>query len=78
MSGNSTEEMRLTLHVWRQANAEDKGGFETYQVLASPDMSFLEMIDVLNEHLIEDGRDPVAAEDLLWLVFMQPEFQMIR
>lgn len=52
--------MKLTLKIWRQKNAEDKGGFKTYPVdNVSPDMSFLEMIDVLNEELIEKGEDPV-------------------
>lgn len=62
MSGNSTEEMRLTLHVWRQQNCEAQGDFETYSVIASPDMSFLEMLDVLNSQLIQDGREPVAFD----------------
>lgn len=52
--------MKLTLKIWRQKNAEDKGGFKTYPVdNVSADMSFLEMIDVLNEELIEKGEDPV-------------------
>ena len=52
--------MNLTLKIWRQKNAQDKGGFETYNVSdVSPDMSFLEMIDVLNEDLLEEGKDPV-------------------
>jgi len=55
--------MRLTLHVWRQEHRETKGRFVTYQLVeASPDMSFLEMLDVLNEQLIEKGQDPVAFE----------------
>ncbi|MDN5202955.1 succinate dehydrogenase/fumarate reductase iron-sulfur subunit [Fulvivirgaceae bacterium BMA10] len=52
--------MNLTLKVWRQKNASDKGGFETYNVSdISPDMSFLEMFDVLNEQLVREGKDPV-------------------
>ena len=52
--------MNLTLKIWRQKNAEDKGGMETYQVSdISPDMSFLEMIDVLNEDLTREGKDPI-------------------
>jgi succinate dehydrogenase / fumarate reductase iron-sulfur subunit len=59
MSGN----MNLTLHVWRQKNASDKGGMETHNLQGiSPDMSFLEMFDVLNEKLINDGKDPVAFD----------------
>jgi succinate dehydrogenase / fumarate reductase iron-sulfur subunit len=55
--------MKLTLHVWRQANASDRGQFVTY---VAPDvnehMSFLEMLDVVNEHLIKEGGDPIAFE----------------
>ncbi len=54
--------MKLTLKIWRQKNAKQKGRFETYQVDASPDMSFLEMLDVLNDELITKGGDPVAFE----------------
>jgi succinate dehydrogenase / fumarate reductase iron-sulfur subunit len=55
--------MNLTLKVWRQANADAKGKMETYQISeVSPDMSFLEMMDVLNEELIEKGIDPVAFD----------------
>lgn len=52
--------MKLTLKIWRQKNASDKGGFVTYAVdHVSKDMSFLEMLDVLNEQLTEKGEDPV-------------------
>lgn len=52
--------MRITLKVWRQKNANDKGGFNTYTLDdVSPDMSFLEMFDVLNEQLLIKGEDPV-------------------
>ncbi len=55
--------MKLTLKIWRQANAQAKGRMETYQLEeVSPDMSFLEMMDVLNEQLIEQGIDPVAFD----------------
>ena len=55
--------MKLTLKIWRQANAQAKGKMETYQLEeVSPDMSFLEMMDVLNEQLIEQGIDPVAFD----------------
>ena len=55
--------MNLTLKVWRQANTDAKGKMETYQMSeVSPDMSFLEMMDVLNEELIEKGIDPVAFD----------------
>jgi succinate dehydrogenase / fumarate reductase iron-sulfur subunit len=54
--------MYLTLHVWRQRNTEAKGRFETYTVEAEPEMSFLEMLDVVNERLISEGGDPIAFE----------------
>ena len=45
-----TKSINITLNVWRQKNAEVKGGFETYHAAnISTDMSFLEMIDVVNE-----------------------------
>ncbi|MBB6328586.1 succinate dehydrogenase / fumarate reductase iron-sulfur subunit [Algoriphagus iocasae] len=52
--------MKLTLKVWRQKNASDNGSFVTYPLDGiSKDMSFLEMLDVLNEELSEKGEDPV-------------------
>jgi succinate dehydrogenase / fumarate reductase iron-sulfur subunit len=55
--------MDLTLKVWRQKNAQDKGQFETYTVKdISSEMSFLEMIDVLNERLIREGAEPIAFD----------------
>jgi succinate dehydrogenase / fumarate reductase iron-sulfur subunit len=55
--------MSLTLHVWRQKNAEAEGGFVTYGAKdVSPDMSFLEMLDVVNERLIAIGEDPIAFD----------------
>ncbi len=55
--------MDLTLKVWRQKNAKAKGHFETYQVKnISPDSSFLEMLDILNDQLIREGADPVAVD----------------
>ncbi len=55
--------MNLTLKIWRQNDAKDKGRMETYPVSdISPDMSFLEMIDVLNNQLIESGKDPIAFD----------------
>lgn len=55
--------MNLTLKVWRQKNANDKGGFETYKVSnISSEMSFLEMFDVLNEQLIHEGKDPITFD----------------
>jgi succinate dehydrogenase / fumarate reductase iron-sulfur subunit len=55
--------MNLTLKVWRQKNKNDKGGFVTYNVTdISADMSFLEMFDVLNERLINEGQEPIAFD----------------
>jgi succinate dehydrogenase / fumarate reductase iron-sulfur subunit len=55
--------MNLTLHVWRQAGPSDAGRLVTYDVPdVSPEMSFLEMLDVVNERLIERGEDPIAFD----------------
>ena len=55
--------MNLTLKVWRQRNSKSIGKFETYSVSnISSEMSFLEMIDVLNEELIREGKDPIAFD----------------
>lgn len=55
--------MDLKLKIWRQKNANDSGRFETYDARdINPDMSFLEMLDVVNETLIEDGNDPIAFD----------------
>lgn len=55
--------LNLTLNVWRQNNAQAKGRFETYSIAGvSTEMSFLEMLDMLNEQLIAEGKDPVAFD----------------
>ncbi|MCX8051854.1 MAG: succinate dehydrogenase/fumarate reductase iron-sulfur subunit [Chlorobi bacterium] len=55
--------MKLTLHIWRQAGPTAPGRFETYRLEnVSEHMSFLEMLDVLNEQLIAEGKEPVAFE----------------
>src|SRR6516225_9535394 len=55
--------MNLTLKIWRQKSAQDPGRLETYPVQnISSHMSFLEMLDVLNEKLIAEGKDPVAFD----------------
>jgi succinate dehydrogenase / fumarate reductase iron-sulfur subunit len=55
--------MNLTLHIWRQANRDSTGRMETYPVKdVSPDMSFLEMLDILNQDLIKQGKEPVAFD----------------
>lgn len=53
----------FTLKVWRQRGPKDRGGFETYQMKDIPgDTSFLEMMDILNENLINDGKEPVVFD----------------
>ncbi|MFD0863408.1 succinate dehydrogenase/fumarate reductase iron-sulfur subunit [Sungkyunkwania multivorans] len=55
--------MKLTLKIWRQKNAQDKGKMVDYQLdNVSPDMSFLEMLDVLNQDLIDKGESPIAFD----------------
>ena len=55
--------MRLKLKIWRQKNSEDSGKMVSYNIdNISPDMSFLEMMDVLNEQLTSKGIDPVAFD----------------
>lgn len=55
--------LNLTLKVWRQKGPKDKGQFETYSVSnVSTESSFLEMMDVLNEQLINEGKEPVAFD----------------
>jgi len=55
--------MNLTLKVWRQKDSESKGHFETFDVKdISSEMSFLEMFDVLNERLVNDGKDPITFD----------------
>jgi succinate dehydrogenase / fumarate reductase iron-sulfur subunit len=55
--------MNLTLYVWRQKNSADKGSMVRYDAPdISPDMSFLEMLDVINERLIAKGEDPIAFD----------------
>lgn len=55
--------MELTLHVWRQAGPDAPGRMETYRAKGvSPDMSFLEMLDLVNEGLLAEGKEPIAFE----------------
>jgi succinate dehydrogenase / fumarate reductase iron-sulfur subunit len=55
--------MKLTLHVWRQAAPNEPGRFESYTCdTVSEHMSFLEMLDVVNEQLLLDGKDPIAFD----------------
>jgi succinate dehydrogenase / fumarate reductase iron-sulfur subunit len=55
--------MHLTLHVWRQRDGSDEGRFETYRTpVVSPDMSFLDMLDLVNEEITRQGGEPIAFE----------------
>ncbi|WP_030156128.1 succinate dehydrogenase/fumarate reductase iron-sulfur subunit [Glycomyces sp. NRRL B-16210] len=55
--------MKLSLRIWRQPDADTKGEMVPYEIDGvSEDASFLEMLDVLNEHLISEGKDPVAFD----------------
>ena len=55
--------MRITLHIWRQPNAKTPGKMVKYEVPdVNHEMSFLEMLDVLNESLIAKGEEPVAFD----------------
>src|ERR1043166_4571998 len=55
--------MKLTLHIWRQPSGSEKGRMVRYEVPGvNPEMSFLEMLDVLNENLTEKGEEPVAFD----------------
>src|SRR5689334_15600658 len=60
---SSNHNMNLTLKIWRQKNAKEAGKIVDYKVTGiSPDMSFLEMLDVLNEQLVHTGDEPVAFD----------------
>ena len=55
--------MKLYLKIWRQSNLDSDGSFQNYEIEdITPDMSFLEMMDVLNEKLIVEGLDPIAFD----------------
>ena len=55
--------MKLFLKIWRQKNSQSKGKIVDYEIDdISPDMSFLEMMDVLNEKIIDQDGDPVAFD----------------
>ena len=55
--------MRFTLRVWRQRNATDSGRLESYEATdVTADMSFLEMLDLLNDRLVGEGKEPIAFD----------------
>ena len=59
--GDQSKLMTLNLKIWRQPNNDSNGEMVDYKLNeVSPDMSFLEMLDVLNEELVAEGKDPVA------------------
>ncbi|NLT50394.1 MAG: succinate dehydrogenase/fumarate reductase iron-sulfur subunit [Ignavibacteria bacterium] len=58
----SENKLNLTLKIWKQAGTNAPGSFETHKVTVSPDASFLEMLDELNDGLEREGKDPVAFE----------------
>ena len=61
--GDQSNLMTLNLKIWRQLNNDSKGEMVDYKLNGvSPDMSFLEMLDVLNEELVSEGKDPVAFD----------------
>lgn len=63
MAEHNGKTMNLKLQIWRQKNAKTKGAMIEYSISdISPDMSFLEMMDVLNDQLIRQGDDPVAFD----------------
>ena len=60
----TAKSINLTLKVWRQNGEKDKGGFEEYTANnISTDMSFLEMLDVVNENLALEGKEPIAFDN---------------
>ena len=59
----ASKTINIKVKVWRQKDASTKGNFETYELSDIPtDSSFLEMMDVMNENLVEQGKDPVAFD----------------
>src|SRR5437899_2503044 len=62
-SGSKERNIRLKLKIWRQKNRSDAGHFEDFEMNdVSTDMSFLEMLDVINQRLIKAGKDPIAFD----------------
>ncbi len=62
MAGVGNKEINITLKVWRQASPKQPGKFETYKVKINQNASFLEMLDVVNENLLKEGKEPIAFE----------------
>ena len=56
-------DLKLTLNIWRQKSPNESGSFKSYELNnLNTHMSFLEMLDVLNERLVEEGKEPVAFD----------------
>jgi succinate dehydrogenase / fumarate reductase, iron-sulfur subunit len=63
MGGSSNKTINLKLKIWRQKNTQTEGHFEDHNATGiSVDMSFLEMLDVINQQLIKAGKDPIAFD----------------
>ena len=57
------KDIKVTLKVWRQKGPKDKGQFETYQIdKINQSVSFLEMLDILNERLVSEGKEPIVFD----------------
>ena len=62
MAGAGNKTINITLKVWRQPGPNKPGRFETYNVSINSNASFLEMLDVINDNLIKEGKEPIAFE----------------
>ena len=57
------KDINVTLKIWRQKGPKEKGQFETYQTnTINQSVSFLEMLDILNERLVNEGKEPVVFD----------------
>jgi succinate dehydrogenase / fumarate reductase, iron-sulfur subunit len=62
VTNNNHHTIHVYLHIWRQRNAQSPGRMVDYEIDVSPDTSFLEMLDLLNEDLIKKGEEPIAFD----------------
>ena len=58
----NSNNLKLTLKIWRQESSSSKGRFEEFKVSVSSDASILEMLDELNDNLEREGKNPIAFE----------------
>ena len=56
------KDIKVTLKVWRQKGPKEKGQFETYPMEIHQSVSFLEMLDILNERLVKEGKEPIVFD----------------